>query len=288
MKNNIHFLIRSLLISSLFFILPFYSFAQSLPPIPDVGPGVCVSNCPSDDPPATFCPNDCSGHGFCSKSIGGCSCDVGYSGSDCSINLITSCPNDCSNNGFCSSDGCICDFGWTGSDCSINGITSCPNDCSGHGVCSIDGTCSCDVGWAGSDCSITSEDFISMLQDVVNMSTVPGMIYAPTTYDCDDFASDLEKELDEQGFDASFTLIWRNDGMTITGHAVTDVHTESGEIIFVEPQNGMIIDLDEDGDGIIGFNNDMHNMTVMATEGMSHIEVYMDLNGAIMAGAPID
>jgi len=46
MKNNIYFLIRSLLISLLFFLLlPFISFAQSLAPIPDVGEGVCVSNC---------------------------------------------------------------------------------------------------------------------------------------------------------------------------------------------------------------------------------------------------
>ena len=120
------------------------------------------------------------------------------------------------------------------------------------------------------------------------MSTVPDMTYVPTTYDCDDFASDLESELDSQGFNASFTILYRSDGMTLTGHAVTDVHAPSGEIIFVEPQNGMIIDLDEDGDGIIGFNNDMHNMIFMATEGMSHIEVYTDLNGAVMAGVRID
>ncbi len=52
MKNNIYFLIRSLLISLLFFLLlPFISFAQSLAPIPDVGPGVCVGHCGSDTKP---------------------------------------------------------------------------------------------------------------------------------------------------------------------------------------------------------------------------------------------
>ncbi|GEM_PF-7042422 len=46
MRNNIYFLIRSLLISLLFFLLlPLLSFAQGLAPIPDVGEGVCVSNC---------------------------------------------------------------------------------------------------------------------------------------------------------------------------------------------------------------------------------------------------
>jgi len=286
MKNNNYFLIRLLLVSFLLFqLLPFYSFAQSLSPIPDVGPGVCVANCPGDTPTFT-CPNNCSGHGFCSRSLGGCSCDIGFSGSDCSINLITFCPNDCSGHGECNiEDGkCTCFSGYRGSDCSI---TDCLNNCSNHGFCSSEG-CICDAGYTSSDCSIISEEFISMLQDVVSMSTIPDMTYVPTTYDCDDFASDLEKELDSQGYDASFTIIYRNDGMTIVGHAVTDVHPTRGAIIFVEPQNGMIIDLDEDGDGIIGFNDNMHNMIVMATEGMSHIEVYMDLNGAVMAGVRID
>lgn len=52
MKNNIYFLIRSFLISFLFLLLlPFLSFAQSLAPIPDVGEGVCVSNCGGNTTP---------------------------------------------------------------------------------------------------------------------------------------------------------------------------------------------------------------------------------------------
>ncbi len=46
MKHNIYFLIKSFSILLLFFLLlPFHSLAQSLAPIPDVGEGVCVSNC---------------------------------------------------------------------------------------------------------------------------------------------------------------------------------------------------------------------------------------------------
>ncbi len=45
MKNNIYLLSKLLFVLLLVFLLPFSVFAQSLPPIPDVGEGVCVSNC---------------------------------------------------------------------------------------------------------------------------------------------------------------------------------------------------------------------------------------------------
>jgi hypothetical protein len=125
------------------------------------------------------------------------------------------------------------------------------------------------------------------LQDALNMSAVPTMVYMDD-YDCDSFAHDLERELNMAGFNSTFTAIWRNNGMT--GHAVTDVHptTSSGGIVFIEPQNGMIIDLDENMDGMVGFSDGMHLGTFMATEGMTHIEVYMTRDDAVMAGAPID
>lgn len=124
------------------------------------------------------------------------------------------------------------------------------------------------------------------LQDAINMSNVPGMTYMAGTYDCDDFAEDLGMELQGQGFNTTFTALWMNNGMD--GHAVTDVHTTSGGIIWIEPQNGMVIDLDENMDGMVGFRDGVNSPTVMTTEGMSEIEVYMDRDAAAMAGVPID
>ena len=137
----------------------------------------------------------------------------------------------------------------------------------------------------------SSGDFVAMRQEALGMSTVPvnmgGMAYMAGSYDCDDFAHDLGMELAMQGFDTTFTAIWRNNGMT--GHAVTDVHpTSSSGIVFVEPQNGMIINLDENMDGMVDYRDGTHSDTTMLTEGMTEIEVYMDRDAAAMAGVPID
>ncbi len=137
----------------------------------------------------------------------------------------------------------------------------------------------------------SSGSFVSMLQNDLNMSTVPvtqgGMAYMAGTYDCDDFAHDLGVDLMGKGYDTTFTAIWRDNGMT--GHAVTDIHPASSSgIVFVEPQNGMIIDLDENMDGMVGYRDGTHSDATMNTEGMSEIEVYMDRDAAAMAGVPID
>jgi hypothetical protein len=50
MKNNVYLLSKLFFVLLLVSLLPFSVFAQSLAPIPDVGEGVCISNCPSDTP----------------------------------------------------------------------------------------------------------------------------------------------------------------------------------------------------------------------------------------------
>jgi len=136
---------------------------------------------------------------------------------------------------------------------------------------------------SGGTTNTSSGTFISMLKDAISMSNIPSMEYTDD-YMCADFAGDLGMELMDKGFDTSFTAIWRDGGAD--GHAVTDIHTTSGGIIFVEPQTGMIINLDENMDRMVGANIDMHVDTFMPTEGMSQIEIYMSRDDAAMAGAP--
>lgn len=81
--------------------------------------------------------SECSGKGTCNRESGTCECYPGYSGAGCAR---TSCPNDCSGHGVCSrlkevstdastgvaaykywdavkTQQCVCDSGYTGIDC---------------------------------------------------------------------------------------------------------------------------------------------------------------------------
>lgn len=65
----------------------------------------------------------CQSHGrqFNSKTSSSmnCTCDVGYEGESCEINMGCSSVNDCSDNGRCIDFGvCLCDAGYSGADCS--------------------------------------------------------------------------------------------------------------------------------------------------------------------------
>jgi hypothetical protein len=93
---------------------------------------------------------------------------------------------------------------------------------------------------------------------VITDSGIPKRRYVPTDYDCDDFASDAEKELErkQKGL-GTFTVLFCStlrDGLVnpesedYLPHAITDVHLE-GKTGWLEPQTGKEVSLDLDGNG---------------------------------------
>ena len=67
--------------------------------------------------PALFCPNDCSGQGFCLPGFV-CSCHYGYTGALCATAI---CNPPCANGGTCYvANTCMCPSGYGGNDCSLS------------------------------------------------------------------------------------------------------------------------------------------------------------------------
>lgn len=106
------------------------------------------------------CLNNCSGHGYCKKSLdfsgrvtGRCECVPGFAGTDCS----GECPLHCSgiSHGTCFGDdpaavSCQCRQGFTGLGCFQQ---FCFNNCSGHGVC-LNNQCLCRPPYSGAGCEL--------------------------------------------------------------------------------------------------------------------------------------
>eukprot|EP00929_Paragymnodinium_shiwhaense_P001908 TRINITY_DN102119_c0_g1_i1.p1 TRINITY_DN102119_c0_g1~~TRINITY_DN102119_c0_g1_i1.p1 ORF type:complete len:1210 (-),score=247.20 TRINITY_DN102119_c0_g1_i1:107-3736(-) len=72
------------------------------------------------------CPNDCFGHGRCNPHNGACECSQGWFGEFCSSSLDApdACDPPCSLHGKCVDGGCLCDGGFGGPDCSRSAATS--------------------------------------------------------------------------------------------------------------------------------------------------------------------
>ena len=123
--------------------------------------------------------------------------------------------------------------------------------------------------------------------------------WTTNTYDCDDFARDLEEALQALGYNATFTVYWHvienpdyswwNSLWTpkyiVEAHALTDVHTAEG-LIWIEPQTGEIgVDLDFNGDGKVGYDTKHPGKF---TDDDGRIEVYDSRAAAEAAGVVMD
>ena len=129
----------------------------------------CLPGFGGDDCSDGLCPRGCSGHGTCvdgtqpaisavrgfasnrtagrSFLAGGCLCDSGRTGRDCSL---LRCVDDCSGHGVCLNGTCSCERGYGGRTCAA---PACPYPCLNGGACGGGGGCRCARGWGGSDCS---------------------------------------------------------------------------------------------------------------------------------------
>ena len=124
---------------------------------------------------STFCigatpacePDPCQ-HGSCTAdSEGGysCTCDPGWQGSDCDVNIDDCDPDPCLNGGSCVDevDGytCSCPAGYSGEHCET-AVAGCEDDPCVHGSCSDTGPgeyeCDCEPGWTGDHCDVDIDD----------------------------------------------------------------------------------------------------------------------------------
>ncbi len=127
--------------------------------------------------------------------------------------------------------------------------------------------------------------------EFVQQTGIPSRGYVTDSYDCDDFASDLEKAFEDVLPGAgTFTYIASDfdpaTGNYKTAHAITDVHA-NGAVAWIEPQTGQPVNLDDDGDGMVTFALDFSGYPT-ATDGGTFIAVFSSADAAVAAGLTLD
>jgi hypothetical protein len=152
---------------------------------------------------------------------------------------------------------------------------------------------------------LTTEPLPAWVGKFIRDTGIPKRPYVPTTYDCDDFASDAERALDDRApglgtFTAVFCSTLKNglvdlESPDLLAHAVTDVHID-GKTSWVEPQTGNEFPLDLDGNGKVKAHNGKFSFldVVVPTETTKDgrrgctVYVYSDRAAAEAAGVPLD
>lgn len=95
----------------------------------------------------------CNGRGNC--SCGECTCQPGFSGTNCSCEIAAPCNPPCQN-GQCVCGKCECFAGWAAPQgvCNCSSLP-CPGNCNGRGSC-VCGECQCNNPFFGADCGCSN------------------------------------------------------------------------------------------------------------------------------------
>lgn len=145
---------------------------------------------------------------------------------------------------------------------------------------------------AGGNISVPANTPIpQVVLDWVKDTGIPDKQYEEDSYDCDDFASDLEKAFEGLVPGAgTFTYIAcdfdEEENDYTSAHAITDVHGD-GAIAWIEPQNGQQVNLDKDGDGMVTFATDFSGYS-SPNEGGCFVAVFESAQAAQDAGLTLD
>nr|MCH9681780.1 hypothetical protein [Deltaproteobacteria bacterium] len=144
----------------------------------------------------------------------------------------------------------------------------------------------------GGTISLPAAPIPDVVLDWVDGTGIPDREYSED-YDCDDFASDLEKAFDAvlPGAGTFTYIVCGYDEKTgkyddSTAHAITDVHG-GGAIGWIEPQTGEAADIDQNGDGQVTFGTDFSGWPT-PTDGDCFIAVFESAEAAEAAGLTLD
>jgi hypothetical protein len=149
------------------------------------------------------------------------------------------------------------------------------------------------VNYTPTSTSGAQSEWVRNLTRDANKTGVSKNNYTPGTFDCDDFAHHLERNLTAMGYDATFTVYWCYGGAgnpPASKHALTDVHAPDGTIIFIDAASDppRIRNLDFAGDGEVEVSRDENLPPNTPTDDNGKITVWNDRAAAVAGGVVMD